>query len=207
MGRFCSSLPLKTLPTFRLMSYPIWHLQELVRFRQSLRNEFCFSSAAVQRSPNKNRSNVPSSPVYGIMTGFAGSPTNVCLTPLRPHESEVSTGFHSTNPNFTPLPKVACVCYESHPGAGRPVGLTVWCLLGAVWFAFSLWTRLSVIFEPRPPSTPLSPPWINSSPCPEPAVSIRFVFSLQKAGLFSVLSVLFLVRLLWFKRPCGVFFS
>lgn len=51
------------------------------------------------------------------------------------HTSEVYKGFHSTSPNFTLPPKIACVCDKSHPSAEEGC-LTVWFPLEAVCFSF-----------------------------------------------------------------------
>lgn len=79
------------------------------------------------------------------------------LTPLKPHK--VYKGFHSTSPNFTLPPKIACVCDESHPSA-EEAGLTVWFLLGAVCFAFPCGQGWSpdAIFGGQPPPTPTPSP-------------------------------------------------
>lgn len=65
---------------------------------------------------------------------------------------KVYKGFHSTSPNLTTLPKIACVCDENHPSAEEAC-LTVCFLLGAVRFAFPLWTGLELWCDIRGPAS------------------------------------------------------
>lgn len=83
-----------------------------------------WSDSSMQRSTEtENGRNIPFSGVLKIRAGRLAT------------QSEVYKCFHSTSPNFTPPPKIARVCDESHPSAEEAC-LTVWFLLGSVWFAF-----------------------------------------------------------------------
>lgn len=73
-------------------------------------------------------------------------PPSFSLISLKTHKSEVYKGFHSTSPNFTPLPEIMCVCDESHPSAVQSRAGLSDCLVpvrGCLLY-FPLWTGLKL---------------------------------------------------------------